>query len=632
MPDITDLPDSVLNLIFEYLDTRDLRSARLTNTSWNPECKRELFKVVNFDLDRDTVNKKSRAHHHFHMSDSFSHVRHLKICDAGDRTTEEPNIFRHLTDDWLPLLKGLQSILWHLSDKTESNAAHFLSALPFGVKLDLVLGRRIHVKASSDMLSTLIGSLSLRSLEIELPLTDETTLSGPLKALLLSCRHLKRLVVNTQQESTIQSTESRNTNACSLNWTPEEAASLPSLQHMVFHYPNLSRSTFALWAQHGSWHDLRSLTVHHDWELSYLIDRLPALETLTTVLQPTLSDFLDSQRIIRTLTLVADATDSIATETIHAILSKTFATNLQSFDLRLIDPSPDVERDTTERHPSLDLRSLPSFCPNLRTLTLTLSRAQYRNAVGYFCELDFLIQAILRLPNLQHLTIQLPRLIAPGTVESPPEIATLSTASSLWAQLSARGKRLISIRILASLAHEPAPTDLPDRHAAVLHALTPCSQTLTFLAQPAAKDWDAALGLHITTCPELEAAEASVRLGRITHLSSSNEYTSARRVVDDISKLAHDGVLVIKKKPRPMPVWLTPEEEQDRREGPPGPGRRMKRAVKSSLGEFAGSFRPPGSERPGRTAQEKAQGRESGLGGRAGWSKRSFAFNALWLR
>ena len=235
-----------------------------------------------------------------------------------------------------------------------------------------------------------------------------------------------------------------------------------------------------------------------------------------------------------------------------------------------------------------------------------MTSQQYKNAVGYFCWMDACIEAVVSTPNLRRLSIDVPRVIPSGSLSIPPEIITLPNFANLCSKLTAHGKTLQEFRITASMASEKAETD---REAAILRFLAPGPPSLTFIVTPAEKDWDAAQGTYNTSCPELEHAEDLLRRGYLSRLSETGEYSTARRTADDISTYVYKGTIAPKKKIRPMPVWLTPEEEQDRREGPPSQSRRMKRALIRSVSDFAGVWRLPMTETSPRTAAEKALSR-----------------------
>ena len=227
-----------------------------------------------------------------------------------------------------------------------------------------------------------------------------------------------------------------------------------------------------------------------------------------------------------------------------------------------------------------------------------------------------LAQVLESFDHLTHLTVTLPRIIpSPSNPDATPTIITLSTAADLWTKL----KQLQELRIVAAMDSESAaPPNLP-----------PGLKGLTFIATAAEASTTAAAGdgayqLH---CPELQAAESSLSHGSLATLCASGSYLDGRKVVDDITALVYDGVVIPQKKPRPMPEYLTPKELEDRL-SPPGLARRTKRALTALLG----GFRAPGTERPGRTRKEKAQLREFDYKGGPGWSKSALTERVLWRR
>lgn len=231
--------------------------------------------------------------------------------------------------------------------------------------------------------------------------------------------------------------------------------------------------------------------------------------------------------------------------------------------------------------------------------------------------LDSLVQALQPYSDLTHLTVSLPR-ITPST--EGPTFITLSSAADLWARLAEQGTQLQELRVVVS---EPEP-ELYAAHKLIPPSLPPDLKELTFVVSAGGDEEEKSYHIH---CPELLAAEAALSRGDLAALSSSGSYTSARKTVDDLTALVYEGIITPKRKPRPMPEYLTPEEMEDRL-GPPGLARRAKRAL---LG-FAGGFRAPGTERPGRTAKERAQLREVDWRGRPGWSKSALAERVVWRR
>lgn len=398
---------------------------------------------------------------------------------------------------------------------------------------------------------------------------------------------------------------------------------------MNLHFPALTGDAFAMWAKHGDWSSLRSLEAHHGWILEHLAGQVPSLKSLSVSTLDSLHHFLELQPKLRELVILELGQGQASSESIsdlRRILTLPFATNLQSLELRM----GQGEGDTASSN--IDVGVVASHCPQLRDLTIAVGRQQYRNAVGFFCWMDACIEAVLRMPKLLRLCVRLPRLISSGTISIPPEIMVIATASDLWSQLLGYGKQMQEVRIVASMALEKVETERDDAVSRFLSSLSPGDPALTYIVSPAEKDWDAAKGAHSISCPELERAEALLLSGKIASLSLTGDYSSARRTVDDISAFAHNGMFVVKKKPRAMPVWLTPEQEQDRREGPPSQARKAKRALVRSVSEFAGVWRLPMTETSPRTAAERAESRETDIRGRPGWSKSGLATRVFYRR
>lgn len=233
--------------------------------------------------------------------------------------------------------------------------------------------------------------------------------------------------------------------------------------------------------------------------------------------------------------------------------------------------------------------------------------------------LDKLVPTLLQ--PCSHLTIRLPRIIPPAT------FVTLTTAADLLAKLAEQNQQVQEFRLIATIA--PESTDFYAKHNLIPPVLPPDLKELTYIVSatgPSSIGGDTA-STPDPYCPELQAAERSLSRDDLHGLCTSGSYTSARKVVDDLTALVYEGAITPKRKPRPMPEYYTPEELEDRL-GPPGLARRAKRALVS----FAGGFRAPMSERPGRTSRERAQAREFDYRGRPGWSKSGLAERVVWRR
>lgn len=628
MVKVTDLPPAIREAIFQHLPARSIQSASLTAQAWSQVYKQYSCRTLRFNLSADTALDKTELLQKWEQMDLLRCVRQITIHDFGRRSPNGEELLRNFYDIWLPKLSGLKSISWDLSGKSKLEDAFRLATLPTGVNLDLICEDGTSIRTTSAVLTTVQNCGNLRSLALNFSQTDEASLDSLLKASLLGCKSLTTLKINvTGHQDDLESESPRDTDQSSaLSWTGEEAASLPALQHLDLHYPSLAAEVFEIWSKKGDWSSLRTLVAHHSWTLDSLAGRLPALESLSVSTIESLPEFLAAQPTLYDLAIVdlqqPDEPRDIAPG-VHDILKLPFASTLRRLELRVAYDDEELEQST------IDVKAIAILCPKLQELTVAITSQQYKNAVGYFCWMDACIEAVVSMPNLRRLHIDAPRVIPSGSLSIPPEIITLPNVTNLWSKLTAHGKTLQRFQMTASMANEKAETD---REAAVLRFLAPGPPSLTFIVTPAEKDWEAEQGAYETSCPELEHAEDLLRRGYLTRLSETGEYSTARRTADDISAYVYKGTIAPKKKIRPMPVWLTPEEEQDRREGPPSQSRRMKRALIRSVSDFAGVWRLPMTETSPRTAAERAESRETGFGGRAGWSKSSLAMRVFYRR
>lgn len=625
---ITDLPQRVVEKIFDYLSDQTLQSLSLSTRSLSHVYRQRCCNVLSIDLSLDTASSKATLLQKWEQLKCIHCVRRITINDSGERSKDGQKLLQDLFDHWLPKLSGLGCVSWDLSGKPVLEDAMQLTTLPAGVLLDLTCEGDTPKQTITNIICTVQGYDGLRKLAVAFNQADEATLLPTLKATLLGCKNLTALKFNVRIDGAEEPLAAfhDDEDTFGLSWTAEEAAQMPALRHLDLHYPSLTARNFEAWARHGNWRALQSLTAHHGWILEHLSGRLPTLQRLSVSTVDHLPQFLAAQPQIRSLA-ITDLQTSVkptdVADALRAIMDLPVASNLKELELRTAQ-AEDVMDQTT-----VDVAAIAKACSQLTELTVAVTSQQYRNAVGYFCWMDACIESVVEMPSLRRLCIILPRVIPSGSLSIPPEIVILPAVVDLWVKLEAHGQKLQELQLIASMDSEKPETE---RETAVLRFVSPISKALTFVVTPAEKDCDAEQGSYRTSCPELEEAERLILRGQLSRLSQTGEYSIARRTVDDISTYVHRGTIVPKKKPRPMPVWLTPEEEQDRKEGPPSQARRAKRALIRSMGEFTGAWRLPMTETSPRTAEERAQSRENGFGGRAGWSKSSLAMRVFYRR
>jgi len=633
MSNVTHLPKSVLSHIFGYLNSKSVQSASLVTPAWSQAYKRRCCETLSLDLSSANIDNKIALLERWGSLNLLDHVHRIIVKDLGERHQDGHDLLQRLFDRWLPKLNGLRHILWDVAQKEQLDDVSWLFGLPPQTQLSLVCEGGVPAHAIAEAVFAVKGRGSLRSLAVELCGDDQPCSAEMFKTILLDCGSMSTLKISViKDHATSQAVSAKIQDVFSeskLCLTAARAIELPILEHLDLHLPGLTGKAFALWAKHGNWSSLRRLKAHHGWILEHLAGQVPSLNSLSVSTLESLHDFLELQPKLRELVILdlgQDQEPSGAISTLRGVLALPFAVNLQSLELRTGQHDADTEVS------NIDVGEIASLCPQLRGLTIAVGREQYRNAVGFFCWMDACMEAVLRMPKLLRICVRLPRLISSGTISIPPEIMVIATAADLWSQLCDYGKRMQEIRIVASMALEKPQSEREEAILRFLSSLTPGDPTLTYIASPAEKDWDAAQGAHATSCPELEQAEALLLSGRLADLSLTGDYSNARRTVDDISAFAHNGMFVVKKKPRAMPVWLTPEQEQDRREGPPSQARRAKRALIRGVSEFTGVWRLPMTETSPRTAAERAAARETDIRGRPGWSKSGLATRVFYRR
>jgi hypothetical protein len=630
MPDIKDLPQNVLNFIFGHLTSESVRSASLATSAWSQAYKRRCCETISLDLSFANLDDRIALLERWRQSELLGHVQEIAINDSGARSRNGQNLLQEVFDRWLPKLCGLKHIPWNVSRKRKLEDISWLEKLTPQTQLSLKCEGGMSAKIAAEVLSAVRDRDILRTLTVELRNSDQINPAEILKAVLLDCKSMTSLKISVVDDLAASQDVTRETDSESrLHLTAAETARLPCLRHLDFHFSALTGEAFASWANHGDWSSLRSLKAHHGWILEQLAGRAPSLESLSVNTLESLYCFLEMQSELRELAVLGLEQDQVAskvTSHLQSVLTLPFAANLQTLELRMRQGDDDAALA------KIDIGMIASLCPRLKGLTISVGREQYRNAVGFFCWMDACIEAVLRMPKLLRLCVRLPRLISSGTISIPPEIMVIATASDLWSQLLGYGKKMQEIRIVASMSLEKAESEREEAVLRFLSSVSPGDPALTYIVSPAEKDWDAAKGVHKSSCPELEQAETLLLSGRIADLSLTGDYSNARRTVDDISAFAHNGMFVVKKKPRAMPVWLTPEQEQDRREGPPSQARRAKRALIRGVSEFAGVWRLPMTETSPRTAAERAESRETDIRGRPGWSKSALATRVFYRR
>ena len=633
MSEITDLPQSIITHIFGYLNSKSVRSASLVTPAWSQAYKRRCCETFSFDLSSANIDNKIALLERWEKSDLLGHVHCITINDSAARLRDAHDLLQDLLHRWLPKLEGLKHVVWNVAQKEQLEDVSWLSELPSQTRLSLLCKGGMSDQIVAETTSAVKDRSTLRSLAVELREDDRADPAEILGVLLLDCKSVSTLKISVVDDlSTSLETSTEHQNALSesnLFLTAADAGRLPTIKHLDLNFPALTGNVFELWATHGDWNSLRSMKAHHGWMLEHLAGKVPSLESLSVSTLESLPQFLELQPELRELVILdfeQDEEPSKAISVLRDVLKLPFATNLQSMELRMRQHEADAEVS------NIDVGEVASLCPQLRDLTIAVGREQYRNAVGFFCWMDACIEAVLRMPKLSRLCVRLPRLISSGTISIPPEIMVIATAADLWTQLCGYGKKMQEVRIVASLALEKPQSEREEAIPRFLSSLSPGDPTLTYIVSPAEKDWDAAQGAHATSCPELEQAEALLLSGQIAHLSLTGEYSNALRTVDDIAAYAHNGMFFVKKKPRAMPVWLTPEQEQDRREGPPSQARRAKRALIRGVAEFTGVWRLPMTETTPRTAAERAAARETDIRGRPGWTKSGLATRVFYRR
>jgi hypothetical protein len=633
MPDITDLPQNVLNLIFGHLASESVRSASLATSAWSQAYKNRCCETLSLDLSSANLADKFTLLERWQRLDLLGHVQQIDINDSGERSRNGENLLREAFDRWMPKLGGLKYVMWDVSRKEKHGDMSWLHKLTPETHLSLKCEGDMSAQITAEVLSAVRDRDILRSLTVGLRNNDQANPAETLKAILLGCRSMTSLNISVVDDLTalqaVSDATQETDSESRLHLTAAETARMPCLRHLDFYFPALTGEAFASWANYGDWSSLRSLKTHHSWTLEHLAGRVPSLESLSVSTFESLHRFLELQpelRELAVLDLEQGQAPSEASPDVQRILTLPFAANLQSLELRM------RQGDDDAAFTNINIGMVASLCPRLKDLTIAVGREQYKNAVGFFCWMDACIEAVLRMPKLSCLGVRLPRLISSGTISIPPEIMVIATASDLWSQLLGYGKKMQEICIVASTSHEKVESEREEAVLRFLSSVSPGDPALTYIVSPAEKDWDAAKGVHKSLCPELEQAETLLLSGRIADLSLTGDYSNARRTVDDISAFAHNGMYVVKKKPRAMPVWLTPEQEQDRREGPPSQARRAKRALIRGMSEFAGVWRLPMTETSPRTAAERAESRETDIRGRPGWSKSALATRVFYRR
>jgi hypothetical protein len=633
MPGITDLPQNVLDIILGHLNTKGRQSASLTTPTWSQAYKRRCCETISLDLSSANLDDRIALLERWQRLNLLGHVRQISVNDSGERSQNCEGLLQEVFDRWLPKLGGLKHVLWNVSQKKKLEDISWLGKLGSQTQLSLKCEGGVSAQITAEVFSAVRDRDTLRSLTVELRNNEHANPAETLRAILMGCGSMTSLEISVVGDLTAsqavtvvtQETDSESR----LHLTAAETARLPCLRHLDIHFPALTGEAFASWVDYGDWSSLRSLKAHHGWTLEHLAGKVPSLESLSVSTLESLHRFLELQpelRELAVLDLEQGQTPSEASSDVQRILTLPCAANLQTLTLRM------RQGDDNAAFASIDIGMVASLCPRLKNLTISVGREQHRNAVGFFCWMDACIEAVLRMPKLSRLGVRLPRLISSGTISILPETMVIATASDLWSQLLGYGKKMQEVRIIASMSPEKAESEREEAVLRFLSSVSPGDPALTYIVSPAEKDWDAAKGLYEASCPELEHAEALLLSGRIAGLSLTGDYSNARRTVDDISAFAHNGIIAVKKKPRAMPVWLTPEQEQDRREGPPSQARRAKRALIRGVSEFAGVWRLPMTETSPRTAAERAESRETDIRGRPGWSKSGLATRVFYRR
>lgn len=213
MPNITDLPQNVLNLIFGQLSSKSVRSASLSILAWSQAYKRRCCETIPIDLSSDNCDNKITLLERWERLELLGHVQHITINDSGERSRDAQDLLQELSDRWLLKLGGLREASWNVSRKEELEDASWLSKLPPQTQLKLSYGRGMSMKVTAEALSAAKATGMLRSLAVELRSDDRADPAEILKIILLDCRSLMTLRINVVGEPTTEAPRSR---ACSL--------------------------------------------------------------------------------------------------------------------------------------------------------------------------------------------------------------------------------------------------------------------------------------------------------------------------------------------------------------------------------------------------------------------------------
>jgi hypothetical protein len=90
MSSITELPPNVLDLIFEQLNSKSLRSASLAIAAWSQAYKRRCCETFSLDLSSDKLDNKIALLERWERLDLLDHVQQITINDSGERSRRRP--------------------------------------------------------------------------------------------------------------------------------------------------------------------------------------------------------------------------------------------------------------------------------------------------------------------------------------------------------------------------------------------------------------------------------------------------------------------------------------------------------------------------------------------------------------
>ncbi|KAM0721463.1 hypothetical protein Q7P37_002387 [Cladosporium fusiforme] len=576
------LPEDILHIICSYLSIQSLKSASQAHRSLSEVYQHYCHQTLRLDVRSEHPWEKFELIERWDRDDRLKNIRNLLVNDSGPRSRDGNALLQLALSQALPKMTGLRRVHWNLSGRLAPLGEDFrFPDLPPKVRLEVQAAETAAAEPSAPVMSQILSGVQHHSSLLSLDISFDGAapqLHRLFRTALSTCTQLRSLRVRAVSGALLGQND---TSLTGHRWSPDEVASFPALEELSFDYFVMSDEDLDTWATYGNWSSLKKLILRGPRLLQFLMGRCPVLQTVSVGALSWLGEFLEQSPRVEFLTVTGLRNHQKGAD-LRAILASPVGARLKSLEVRLLHEKLSQKSLGIA---SFDLKAVAGACPQLRHLVWSIEPDQYQSANGTLHWQETCVQVVAALPQLRHFAVVIPHVLFTQATASS-QFVTFSTADALWTELSSGARTLEKLCVIASLEHERTLYKSGSWNRSA-HS----TKTLTFVAEPAEKDWDAQQGEYTVDCLELSQAEELLTRGDLHSICNTGRYVDARKRVDDLTSLAERGYVVQKKPPRAMPDYLTAAEEEDSRSSPTR-RRRAKRRINSAIDLFFDNFKP----------------------------------------